>query len=165
MVRKFYSTTIFLRIWELPSVYAFLSSTLNYKITKIVRALWLAERSVCVRVCKPIVVASRCFAFRALITQARIWKKKIIYHCFVGSNLENRYKDSVSIFFRLSWHFKRETSVFWKACFCKTRTDNVDKTLRLVRISLLISAIQRVLHFVLGKLFLKAIENVFPVFA
>ena len=36
-----------------------------YKITKIVRALWLAERRVCMRVC---------FAFRALITQAQIWK-------------------------------------------------------------------------------------------
>ena len=46
-----------------------------YKITKIVRALWLAERCVCMRVCKHMVVASRCFAFRALITQAwNIWK-------------------------------------------------------------------------------------------
>ena len=53
---------------------------INYKITKMVRALWLADRRVCMRVCKHgceyvnMVVTSRCFAFRALITQARIWK-------------------------------------------------------------------------------------------
>ena len=36
----------------------------------------MAERSVCMRVCRHL-VASRCFAFRALIipTQARIWKR------------------------------------------------------------------------------------------
>ena len=45
-----------------------------YKITKIVRALWLAERCVCMRVCKHMVVVSRCFALCALITQAWIWK-------------------------------------------------------------------------------------------
>ena len=44
-----------------------------YKITKIVRTLWLAERSVCMRVCKH-GCDIRCFAFRTLITQARIWK-------------------------------------------------------------------------------------------
>ena len=44
-----------------------------YKITKIVRALWLAKRSVCMRVCKH-GFTSRCFVFRALITQAWIWK-------------------------------------------------------------------------------------------
>ena len=43
-----------------------------YKITNIVRALWLAERSVCMRVGKH-GCHVRCFTFRALITQARIW--------------------------------------------------------------------------------------------
>ena len=43
--------------------------------------------------------------------------------------------------------------------------DFVDKTLRLVRISLLISAIQRVLRFSRESYFIKAIENFFPVFA
>ena len=104
---------------------------LIYKITKIVCALWLAERSVAGEFVN-MAVASRCFAFRALITQARIWKKfssskldkfTLFTYSFVGWNLENRYKESVSIFFRLSWHFKREKSVFWKASFCKTRTD------------------------------------------
>ena len=44
-----------------------------YKITKIVCALWLAERRVCMRDVN-MIVASRCFAFRALITQSQIWK-------------------------------------------------------------------------------------------
>ena len=47
--------------------------TAFYKITKIVRPLWLAE-SVFAWGYVNMVVASKCFAFRALITQARIWK-------------------------------------------------------------------------------------------
>ena len=57
------------------------------------------------------VVASRCFAFRALITQVRILKTfssskldkfTIFTDSFVGGNLENRYKEGVSILPRLS---------------------------------------------------------------
>ena len=55
--------------------------------------------------------------------------------------MENRYKEGKSIFRRLSWHFKQEKSV--------------DKILLLVRISLLISAMQRVLRFFLGKIILQ----------
>ena len=43
-----------------------ITMTTFHKITKIVRALSLTERRVCMRVCKQ-VVTSRCFAFRALI--------------------------------------------------------------------------------------------------
>ena len=57
-------------------------------------------------------------------------KFTLFTHSFVGWNLENRYEESVSIFFCLSWHFKREKSVFWKARFCKTRTDYACKTSR-----------------------------------
>ena len=110
----------------------------HYKITKIVCALWLAERSVCTRVCKH-GCDVRCFAFRALITQAWIWKSfrdqnstSLLYslftHSFGGWNLENLFKQAVSTFFCLSWHFKREKSVFWKESFCKTRTDYACKT-------------------------------------
>ena len=83
------------------------------------------------------VVASSCLAFRALITQARILKKfssskldkfTLFTHSFVGWNMENRYKEGESIFLRLSWHFKREKSVFCKASFCKTRIDYACKT-------------------------------------
>ena len=88
-------------------------------------------------------------------------------HSFVGWNLENTYKERVSISLRLSWHFKREKSVFWKAFFCKTRTDYSCKTswtrnLPPVRIYLLISAIQRVLRFFSGRLFYKRNGKLFP---
>ena len=138
-------------------VYIVCIALLNYKITKIVRALWLAERRVCMRVCKHgCGVNMFCFS-RAnhastnlkKFSSSKLDKFTLFTHSFVGWNLENRYKESVSIFFRLSWHLKREKSVF-----CKTRTDYACKTLRLVRISLLISAIQRVLRFFLGKVIL-----------
>ena len=99
-----------------------------YKITKIVRALWLAENSVYMRVCKLAVAAaswSSCLVFRALMTQAPNLKKfssskldkfTLFTHSFVGWNMENRYKEGESIFLPLSWHFKRDNSVF-----CKTR--------------------------------------------
>ena len=45
----------------------------HYKITKIVHALWLAERSVCMRVCQH-GCDVKMFCFQVLITQARIWK-------------------------------------------------------------------------------------------
>ena len=58
------------------------------------------------------VVASTCF--RALITQARnlkmfssskLDKFTLFAHSFVGCNLENRYKEGVSIFFSLKLTF------------------------------------------------------------
>ena len=107
-----------------------------YKITKIVRALWLAKRSICIRVCKHgCGVKMFCFscanhASTSLkkFSSSKLDEFTLFTHSFVGWNLENRYKEGVSIFFRLSWHFKREKSVFWKASFCKTRTDYACKT-------------------------------------
>ena len=107
-----------------------------YKITKIVRALWLAERSVCMRVCKHgCGVKMFCFS-RAnhastnlkKFSSSKLDKFTLFTHSFVGWNMENRYKEGESIFLRLSWHFKRENSVFCKASFCKTRTDYACKT-------------------------------------
>ena len=123
------------------------------------------------------------FAFRALITQARIWKRfwvekldkfTLFTHFLVGWNLKNLKKHAVSILFCLSWYFKREKSVFWKASFLQnklrliTRTYKrvlvVYKTLQLVRISLLINALNnRVLLFSSGKLSYKRNRNLFPV--
>ena len=106
-----------------------------YKITKIVRALWLAERSVCMRVCKHgCDVKMFCFS-RAnhastnlkKFSSSKLDKFTLFTHFFVGWNLENRYK-GVSILFRLDWHSKREKSVFWKASSGKTRTDYACKT-------------------------------------
>ena len=91
-----------------------------YKITKIVRALWLAERSVCMRVCKHgCGVKMFCFS-RAnhastnlkTFSSSKLNKFTLFTYSFVGWNLENRYKEGVSIFLLLSWHFKREKSVF-----------------------------------------------------
>ena len=64
--------------------------------------------------------------------------------------------------FRLSWHFKQEKSVFWKASFLQNKNwlreqDFMYKTSRLVRISLLII-------FITKKKVIKAIKNFFPVF-
>ena len=106
-----------------------------YRITKIVRALWLAERSVCMRVCKH-GSGVKVFCFSRVnhastnfkkFSSSKLDKFSLFAHSFVGWNLENRCKKSVSIF-RLSWHFKREKSICWKASFCKTRTDYACKT-------------------------------------
>ena len=45
-----------------------------YKVTKILRALWLAERSVCMRVCKHGCRVKIFCCFARYITQARFWK-------------------------------------------------------------------------------------------
>ena len=125
--------------------------------------LWLAERSFCMRVCKHGCGVKFCNFSRAnhastnlkKVSSSKLDKFTLFTHSFVGWNMENRYKEGESIFLRLSWHFKREKFVFCKASFCKTRTDCVqdfvDKIFRRLRISLLISAIQRVLPFFLGK--------------
>ena len=102
-------------------------TTSHFKITKMVRALWLAERSVCMRVCKHgCGVKMFCFS-RAnhastnlkTFSSSELDKFTLFTHSFVGWNLENPYKEGVSIFFRLSWHFKRENSVFWKYLLAK----------------------------------------------
>ena len=107
-----------------------------YKITKIVRALWLAERSVCMRVCKH-GCGVKLFGFSRAnhastnlkkFSSSKLDKSILFTHSFVGWNMENRYKEGESIFLCLSWHSKREKSVFCKASFCKTRTDYACKT-------------------------------------
>ena len=149
-----------------------------YKITKIVRALWLAERSVCMRVCKHGCDVKMFYFSRAnhastnlkKFSSSKLDKFTLFTHSFVGWNLENRYKEGESIFLCLSRHFEREKSVFCKASFLQNKNwlrmqDFVDKILRLVRISLLISAIQKILRFFSWKLFYKSNRKLFPVFA
>ena len=108
-----------------------LSVIYYYKITKIVGALWLAQRKVCMRVCRHGGgVKMFCFSRSKhastnlkTFSSSKLNQFTLFTHSFVGWNLENRYKEGVSIFLRLSWHFKREKSVFCKASFCKTKTD------------------------------------------
>ena len=149
-----------------------------YKITKIVHALWLAERSVCMTVCIHgcgLVVASSCLAFRALITQARIWKSFRVQNStsypFLrrlkhGKSLERRWVN-FSLLKPAFWARKIRIlqSIFLQNKNWLRMQGFVDKILQLVRISLLISAIQNVLRFFSGKLFYKSNRKFFPVFA
>ena len=75
--------------------------------------------------------------------------------------MENRYKESESIFLRLSWQtFQARRIRILQSIFLQNKNwlrvqDFVDKILWLVRISLLIIAIQRVLLSFLGKVILQ----------
>ena len=108
--------------------------------------------------CVNMVVTSRCFAFR-------VENSTSLLYLPIPSSAET--KDDVQILLRLSWHFKREKStVFWKASFLQNKNwirvqDFVYKTSRLVRISLLISAITKSLTFLGGKLIYKSYRKPF----
>ena len=78
-------------------------------MTKIVRALWLAKRSVCMRVCKHgCGVKMFCFSranhvikheFKKFLS-SKLDKTTLFTHYFVGWNFENFDKQAVLIFFR-----------------------------------------------------------------
>ena len=150
-----------------------------YKITKIVRALWLAERSVCMRVCKHgCGVKMFCFS-RAnhastnlkKFSSSKLDNFTLFTHSSVGWNLENCYKEGVSVFFHLSWPFTSEKNLYFEQhLFAKQE--------------LIMRARLCVQDFATGKnfsfnqhhnkqfcvffresYFMKAIENFFPVFA
>ena len=105
------------------------------------------------------VVTSRCFVFHALISQARIWKSfsvqslTSLLYLPIPLWVETWKiitKHALSILFLVNWHFKQEKSIFWKASFfVKQRIDIkymqhfMHKTLWLIRISILISAITK----------------------
>ena len=80
-----------------------------YKITKKIRALWLAERGVCMRVCKhDCGVKMFCFSHANNATtnlkkfsSSKLDKFTLFTQSSVGWNLEIRYKEGVSIFFSL----------------------------------------------------------------
>ena len=98
-----------------------------YKITKIVHALWLVERSVCTRVCKHgcgvklfgFLHANHASTNLKKFSSSKFDKFTLFTHSFVGWNMENRYKEGESIFLRLSWHFKQENLYFAKHLFAK----------------------------------------------
>ena len=138
---------------------------LHYKITRIVRALWLAERRVCIRVCKHgCDVKMVCFSrvnhastnLKKFLS-SKLDKFTLFTHSFVGWNLENRYKEGVSIFLRLSWHFKREKSAVCSAPFCNFATGK--------NFSFNQCHTKSFAFFSRESYFIKAIENFFPVFA
>ena len=106
-------------------------------------------------------VWSRCFALRALITQLKTRQIYFIYPFLRRMKLGNLYEHAVPILFRLGWHFKRENPFFGKHLSTAkqeliARTLNfVYKTSRLVRISLLISNLNKEFFFFLGKVILR----------
>ena len=153
-------------------------NTSIYKITKIVRALWLAERRVCMRVCKhgggfKVFCFSRANHASRDLKNFLSWKFDtftLFTHFLVGWNLENLQKHAVSIFFRLSWHFKWEKPVFLESIFI-AKQELIAYKLRVQyfvtgkNFSFNHCPKQGVLRFFWGTFFIKAIENFFPVFA
>ena len=129
---------------------------------------------VCIRVCKHVVM-SRCFCFLHVnhtsmnLKKFLSWKHDkftLFTHSLLSWNLENLYKPAASTFFRLSWHFKREKSVFWKASFFQNKNwlheqDFIYRTLGLVRISPLIRAITKSFAVFSGKLIYKSSRKLF----
>ena len=99
-----------------------------YKITTIVRALWLAGRSVCMRVCKH-GCGVKMFSFSRAnhastnlktFSSSKLDKVTLFIHSFVGWSLGNRYKESVSNFFSLKLTFlARKVRIFGKHLFAK----------------------------------------------
>ena len=77
------------------------------------------------------VVASRRFALSSLISQARIWKSLLSRKLdkfplsFLISSSAETWKIFTNmlwqVFLRLSWHFKRENPLFWKASLLQNK--------------------------------------------
>ena len=88
------------------------------------------------------------------------WKPRQVY--FI-----HQFPRRLSIFFRLSWHFKWEKTRIFESIFFQNKDwlrvqSFVYKTSRLVRICLLISALnKKVLLFISGKLFYKSNRKLF----
>ena len=118
------------------------------------------------------VVTSKCFAFRALITQARIWIEKgfelktstsLLYSPISSSAETWKIFRNILCQFFLAWAdiLSEKKPIFWKGLIY-TRTSFVYNTSRLVRIFLLISALNKtVLLFFSGKIFYKSNRNFF----
>ena len=154
---------------------AFWKLEINYKITKIVRALWSAERRVCIRVCKHgCDIKMFCFwcANHASTNLKKVlsWKPRKVYfiHPFprrlkLGKSLERCCVIFFFFFFRLSWHFKRKQGLITLTSFVSFVYMQDFKT---GKNFFLISALNnRVWLFSRESYFIKAIESFFPAFA
>ena len=86
-----------------------------YKTNKIVRALWLAERRVCVRVCKHgCDVKMFCFSRANQLSNEVYFIYPFPCRLKLGKSLQNML---CQFFFRLRWRFKRQKYIFWKTSF------------------------------------------------
>ena len=131
---------------------AFWKLEINYKITKIVRALWLAERRVCMRVCKhgcdiKMFCFSRANHASTNLKKVLSWKPRQVYfiHPFSRRLKLGKSVETCCVNFFFAWADILSENEDWlrlqASCTCKTS--------RLVIIFLLISA-------------LEVIENFFP---
>ena len=143
-----------------------------YKITKIVRALWLAERRVCMRVCKHGCDFMFCFsrANHASTNLKKCFELKTstsLLYSPISSSAETWkiFRNMLCQFF-FTWAeiLSEKKTVIWKASFLQNKDCFVYKTSRLVSSCLLISAPnKRVLLFFLGKLFYKSNRKLWSV--
>ena len=147
----------------------------SYKITRKVCVLWLAERRVCMRVCKHgCDIKMFCFSPSNHVS-TNLKKGFELKHStsllYLPTSLSVEtwkiFRNMLCQFFSLDLTFwVRKTRILESIFFAKqrliTRTSFVYKTLRLVRISLLINALNKeVLLFFSGKLFYKCNRNLF----
>ena len=141
-----------------------------YKITTIVRALWLVERRVCMRVCKHgCEVKMFCFSHAnhasTNLKKVSSWKTRQVYFIYQFPRrlkLQKSLETCCVNFFSLELKTRILESIFFAKQRLITRTRLVYKTSWLVRISLLIIALnKRVLLFSRESYFIKAKENFF----
>ena len=92
------------------------------KITKIVRALWLARKRVCMSVCNhgcdfKMFCFSRANHATTNLKKFLVENSTSLLYLPIPSSAETWKiitKHAVSISFSVNWHFKREKSAFWK---------------------------------------------------
>ena len=111
----------------------FLLSSFN-KISKIVHAHWLVERSVCMRVWKhgcdvKMFCAHHASTNLKMFLTRKLGKFTLCTHSLVGWNWENLYKTCrVNFFFALADILREKNPYFRNLLFCKTKTDYAHKT-------------------------------------
>ena len=110
------------------AVFMYKAAIHSHKITKIVRALWFAERCVCIRVCKhgdiKLFFSSR--ANYANTNLKRFWVENSTNLLYLPiPSTAKTWKIFTNMlcqfFFRLSWHFKREKPLLWKASLLQNK--------------------------------------------
>ena len=103
-----------------------------YKITRIVRALWLVERRVCMRVCKHgCEVKMFCFSHAnhasTNLKKVSSWKNRQVYFIYQFPRrlkLEKSLETCcVNFFFAWADILSEKNPYFGKHLFCKTKTD------------------------------------------
>ena len=106
------------------------------RTTKIECAIWLAKRRVYMRVCKHgcdvkmfcILCANHASMNLNRFLSWKLDKSTLFTHSFVGWNLENLFKHTMSIFFHVNCYFEHEKSVFRKASFLQNKNWYACKT-------------------------------------